>query len=213
MHPWRDDHTYQRTLHSLGKPQVRVVEGDGDEDQPLPQMQGPRRGPDHEHLGRAVGDRQDHLAEMEADRSRGGAVEIRMVDQVEAPKERDPVGPDVPDIEGVVHQEDCHSVLHRARQAKLRHNPPAAALHEFGERLHHRLLKDLQGRGAERGNRQVAQVATELAFCLAAQRALVLKVERRRAGTDHEGSTQPARKARVSVLRHSSTPSSRLGRP
>ena len=116
-------------------------------------------GPDaHQRdLRGAVRDGCHEFGEVEAQRRRDVHVEVGVVRGVRAVEQRDAVQRDVPQVEAVVHADDCERALEQARQAQRGQQAEAAAVHPARERGHDGPLSERDRRRRGAGDAEVAQ--------------------------------------------------------
>jgi hypothetical protein len=104
------------------------MEEDVYEENRLPDPECGDIGADDDDLKPAIADREQHLAEVEAERGRGVHVAVGVVHEVEPPQQRDFVIQPVPDPQRVVEEHNRERDLDRPRERDVVQEPEAGAL-------------------------------------------------------------------------------------
>ncbi len=106
VHAGGDEELAEKGFKAEGQAEARMVEDDGGEDGALPNLVLAAGRTEEEELSDAPGNGEEEFAEVEAEGGGGVHVEVGVVRKVKAPKEGDAVHEGVPEVHGVVHEEE-----------------------------------------------------------------------------------------------------------
>ena len=124
---------------------------------------------------------------METQRGAGVEVEIDVMNQVKAPKDREFVRQDVPEIDAVIHHQERNDVTAPGRQRQPLRKADAAPFDEAGERGDDRRLEQLHRAERTGAENDVADAALRFGLGRLTQTPAPLGQQDRDCGGTHEG--------------------------
>lgn len=116
------------------QPDIRVVEKDAEEQERLPGSIHRGGRTDQLYLGRSKGDGDGNLSEVEAERRGCVHFAVDVVNTMKSPEDRHPVCQDVPDVQGIVEEQNRRNLFHPRRTWKNPQQPGVLLLRPAGDR-------------------------------------------------------------------------------
>lgn len=174
VHARRDEEGQQTALPPRGQAHIGMMEEDAGDEPGLPEEVSGRREADEQDLRRAPGNGREQFAEVEAERGGGVEIEIDVMDKVESPEERHAMREDVPEVHGVVHQDERGDDFESARKRAKANQPDAAAFGKAREANRDGAFGELHGDGAHGGHGEIPDFAGDTRLDRAAQRTAAL---------------------------------------
>src|SRR4051794_20312180 len=135
VHARRDDDAVQLALDFKWQTHVRVVKYYREKREGLPNGEREWRDPNHHDLPGAPAGRQAKLAGVKAQRGRSIQIKINVMCDVETPQERQAMREHVPQVQGVVHQDNSCRHFQPLRKVDALDETPIAPFYKGCERL------------------------------------------------------------------------------
>ena len=182
VHPRRDDALNEHAFKIDRQSEVGVVKENCRDHQLLPEVQRPGRDSDEKDLAGTPADRHDELADVKPHGGRGVHVEVRVVDDVETPQQRNTVREDVPEIERVIEKHDRQQGLGPLRHVESLQQANPVTNGHCSQSIGDRPLQKTQCYPAHRSHDSVTQIASECRLDRTTQRPPSLEPDERAHG-------------------------------